>query len=374
MINTDKTKIILFCRTDTKVRYTFKCGEDVIQITDQYKYLGVIFHKNGNFDLTQDHLNKQGNKATHYLRKAFINENVQTETILHLFDMLVHPILTYGAEVWFPYTFKDKKEISNIDLVFQNFLSNECPGESTHIRFCRFILGVHKKSMWLPVLGELGRFPLGIKMISQVIGFWGHILDSNQNSLLHQMYDLMVSSSKTTPWLQFTKQLLTVSGFGHVWKNQFTFNTNKLQFAIQQKLTSTYISFWKTKKSENCSRLDFYSQITEQYTLQPYLVHIINLNHRKALAKLRTSAHSLKIESGRHKGIKREHRLCDTCNVIEDEFHFLDKCRKFNDVRKELMKEISDYDLTKPSDLLSENNAQIQILLGTFVADCFNLE
>lgn len=375
IINTEKTKIIPFCRTETKISNTFKCGEDIIQVTDQYKYLGVIFHKNGNFDLTQDHLNKQGNKAAYYLRKAFINENVQTETILHLFDMLVHPILTYGAEVWFPYNFTNKKDISNLHSVFENCLSNKCPSESTHIKFCRFILGVHKKAMWLPVLGELGRFPLSIKMISQVIGFWGHILDSNQQSLLHHLYSLMISSSKTSPWLQFIKQLLSLVGFEHVWKNQFTFNANKLQFAIQQKIMNEYVLFWKNKKSEKCSRLEFYSLITERYTIQAYLIYISNINHRKALAKLRTSTHSLKIETGRHRGILRENRLCNTCKVIEDELHFLDNCKKFNNIRKKLVEEeVSNCDLRKPSDLLFKKDEKIQKLLGAFVFNCFNIE
>ena len=229
--------------------------------------------------------------------------------------------------------------------------------------------------MWLPVLGELGRFPLGIKIISQIIGFWGHIINSNKHSLLHQMYNLMISSSKTSPWLQFIKRLLTLSGFGHVWKNQYTFNVNKLQFAIQQKFISEYITFWKKKKYERCSRLQFYSKITKRYELQSYLIHITDINHRKALAKLRTSTHSLKIETGRHKGISREDRICSTCDTIEDEFHFLNNCQRFKGLREQLIKEVSNYNLinyTNPSDLLEENDKFIQRRLGTFVAECFN--
>ena len=48
-INRDKTKVIIFTRTDPKLRLFFKCGDDIIETTDSYKYLGIIFHKRGSF-------------------------------------------------------------------------------------------------------------------------------------------------------------------------------------------------------------------------------------------------------------------------------------------------------------------------------------
>ena len=49
---------------------------------------------------------------------------------------------------------------------------------------------------------------------------------------------------------------------------------------------------------------------------------------------LRLSCHNLEIETGRHKGIDREHRKCPFgCNKLDDEYHFLMVCDKFKELR-----------------------------------------
>ena len=46
------------------------------------------------------------------------------------------------------------------------------------------------------------------------------------------------------------------------------------------------------------------------------------------------------LEVGRYKGVKRELRFCPLCkkNKIEDEIHFLYKCRSLKKVRKPFLK------------------------------------
>ena len=40
------------------------------------------------------------------------------------------------------------------------------------------------------------------------------------------------------------------------------------------------------------------------------------------------------IEKGRYEGLPRAERLCVNCKIIEDEFHFLDKCSMLSENRK----------------------------------------
>lgn len=374
-INTEKTQIIVFCRTTPKINTLFKCGDDIIKVTDQYKYLGVIFNQTGNFTMAQTHLSKQGNKAAHSLRKTFLNANTQINTMLHLFDTLVDPIITYGADIWFPYMFMKNKNKNNIDTFFEICMSSECPHEMIHIRFCRFLLGVHKKAMWIPVLGELGRFPLGLRMLSKAISYWAHILETKKDSCVRKIYDSMLQNSSENSWAQFIQQSLNTLGFNHVWHNQSTLNVHKLQHALQEKLQSEYVKYWSKTKMKGCSRLKFYSTFNNTYEIQPYLVKITNVKERNALSKLRTSTHSLRIETGRHNSIPRQNRLCNECNDIEDEYHFLNECQKLHNLRNRFKSQVykinSNYSNKKPSELFTKHD--IQILLGKYVFDCFNL-
>ena len=63
---------------------------------------------------------------------------------LKLFDTLIRPILTYGSEVWIiDYSVKDK-------------ILDNLPFE-LHNRFCKYLLGVHKKSSNFASRLEFGR-------------------------------------------------------------------------------------------------------------------------------------------------------------------------------------------------------------------------
>ena len=96
---------------------------------------------------------------------------------------MIQPIITYGAEIWFPVMFNWE---DNMDMneVFRKCLSGSFPFENIHAKFCRQILGIHKKAMILPTLGELGRFPIMFAIIQQIISFWFHILNKKQNSYI----------------------------------------------------------------------------------------------------------------------------------------------------------------------------------------------
>ena len=72
--------------------------------------------------------------------------------------------------------------------------------------------------------------------------------------------------------------------------------------------------------------------MTKEYGMETYLVHINNKKHQRIVSKLRTSSHDLMIEKGRYYNLPREKRLCMTCNTVEDEFNFLNKCTKYDDL------------------------------------------
>ena len=80
------------------------------------------------------------------------------------------------------------------------------------------------------------------------------------------------------------------------------------------------------------------------------------------LSKFRLSNHKLMIEKGRHLNIRKEFRFCKFCpNIIEDEIHFLTKCKMFSTQRGILMAKLEDK--VNPVMFRNMNDTQIFIFL-----------
>jgi hypothetical protein len=83
-----------------------------------------------------------------------------------------------GIEVWG--TFDSQKLLDKGDNYFSK-LCNDLKAEKAHMKFCKFSLGVGKRSSNLAVIGELGRYPLimarTINMHTdlQISSCWEHI-------------------------------------------------------------------------------------------------------------------------------------------------------------------------------------------------------
>ena len=74
--------------------------------------------------------------------------------------------------------------------------------------------------------------------------------------------------------------------------------------------------------------------------------YILNINYedRKILCKMRVSDHFLYIvERGKYTRIKKENRICKFCDLkeVEDEFHFLFRCKNNHTLRNILYKDIN---------------------------------
>ena len=77
---------------------------------------------------------------------------------MHIFDHTLKPILLYNSEVWGSYNMSSDRlntRVCDLDNILKSL---QC--EKLHLKFSKFLLGVHKKSQNFTVLSELGRFRL----------------------------------------------------------------------------------------------------------------------------------------------------------------------------------------------------------------------
>ena len=184
--------------------------------------------------------------------------------------------------------------------------------------------------MRIPVLAELGRFPISLNIVNQVIAFWVHIITSDVDLYATKIYSDMTEHQSTDKdlWLSFIINIFQGLGISHVWDNQFTFSADRLKHTVLSKLQDRFNQFWQKSKEENQFKTTFYTTISQgqTYRIEPYLLVNTKPEYRNALCRLCISAYDLQIERGRYSNTARENRKCRTCGVVKGEMHFLNDC------------------------------------------------
>ena len=162
-VNTDKTKIMIFKR-GRKTNVDLYYSNTLLEVVDNFKYLGTMFYKNGGWNRTQKYLSDYGSFAFHNLNRLFQNIITLSDTeTFKLFDCLVGSVLSYASEVW---GFHKAPDV-----------------ERLHTRFCRNILGVKKSTSLSALYCELGRKPLIAFRKLRIIRYWIKVIRSDNNSL-----------------------------------------------------------------------------------------------------------------------------------------------------------------------------------------------
>ena len=99
-INPKKTKIMIFQKSTNKCDYTFHIGNELIDIVQDYTYLGTRISSSGNFTLSLEHLRQKALHAFFSLRRHTDFSTLKPSLACKIFDAMIQPILTYNSEVW----------------------------------------------------------------------------------------------------------------------------------------------------------------------------------------------------------------------------------------------------------------------------------
>ena len=130
-----------------------------------------------------------------------------------------------------------------------------------------------------------------------------------------------------------------------------------------EKIKLTYINKIMSQlshiKNTEKGKLRFFSNVYTTFELQKYLTFGISKSFTLFLSKIRLSAHSLAIETGRYNKpfTAAEERYCKYClNQVENEKHFLLYCPLYNSIRESLQS------IFKYSQNYAEDDLLLQIL------------
>ena len=310
-INCSKTKITIFSnRRANPTNFNFKYGNNIIEVVDWYKYLGVILNYNGSFNLAIDNLRTQASRAMFSLISKSRRLRLPIDIQLDLFDKTVLPILLYGCEIW--------------------GYSKAPAIETFHLSFLKMTLGVHIKTCNNMVYGKLGRLPLEIIIKKRAIGYWARILAGKESKLTKVCYNQLLTRYNTnqfkSKWIEFIKKILEECNLNNIWTSQSFRSVEWLKSTVFSKLKNNFINRW-SNELQTMTSCDRYIQFKPIFKFENYLVQLPPFS-RSAFCRFRLNNTRLPIVLGRFTNTPRNQRFCTLCSNDEvgNEYHLFFEC------------------------------------------------
>ena len=250
-------------------------------------------------------------------------------------------------------------------------------GEQIQLTMARRILRCSTMTTKEALRGELGWWTLRAQFDLVRLCYWFHILSLPDSRLLKQsyLYSKSFHRGKKKNWANTTKKILVkyhtddnklLDLWYHedrVWNIDGKGNGEAKSITAHKRFFKNYIfkiiqareeSLWREKmfkerKAPNQSKLRIYRIFKTKLRLEKYLSASTNYEGRVLLTNLRSGTNKLEIERGRWKNLKEELRVCTHCNLrhVENEYHFLVLCSKYEALRQSLFQKISDISADK---------------------------
>ena len=320
-VNLSKTKIVIFGRGRMNKNCRFLLHNKIIEIIDEYKYLGVFLGASGSLVSTKKHIAEQANKASFALMKKIRNMDLPLDIQIDLFNKTVKPILLYGCEIW---------GIGNIEIL-----------ERIQLKFFKQVLSLKKSTPSNMIYGELRIMPLKIDIQTRIISFWSKLIENENEKLTSSVYQIILELHNTrkflSPWVEFVKHLICSLGFPVIWYSQSFTNSKWLVKAVNQKLKDVFIQNWISKINIE-SDSNIYRRFKPSFDQSSY-IRILPLQLGKVFMAFRTRNHRLPVETGRWRGISFKERVCQFCSEdVGDKFHTIMVCQKFKAERVKFLK------------------------------------
>ena len=352
VVNGKKTKIVHFRpKQRSRTAYKFVCGTQHIEMTDSYKYLGLVLDENLNFDITVKAVAQSAHRALGLLiAKDRAHGGMPFHIFSSLYDTLVQPIISYGASVW------GQKSYGRINAV-QN-------------RAMKYFMGLPKCAPTAAAYGDTGWLDPETRQWMVVGQQWCRLINMDEGRVNKKIFlwSCRAANSGVKNW---------------AYRNTSKWRSMNMSCSINEPLhmrsfkndikTAQYEQFcnkWKqtvesdtgtTKNGKNKLRL--YNKFKLDTKPEGYLK--LSYKYRSIIAKFRSGVAPINIELGRYAGIAERDRMCSKCNITEDENHVLLKCPLYDGIREKLFEHIS-MDITNFNTLTDEEKMGLLLANGQY--------
>ena len=147
-----KTKLLICSRGEIRKQSTFYINRTAIQRVDTFCYLGVMLKYNNTLQAAMKNNVDKAKKVLFKFDVRMSKIDLEIDTKINFFDLMIKPNLLYGCEVW------GHEDIEQIEVFHRNFL--------------RRLLRIQKNAPKAMTYGELGQ-----QELNSQYGKEGHFLE-----------------------------------------------------------------------------------------------------------------------------------------------------------------------------------------------------
>ena len=120
-------------------------------------------------------------KATYALLR--VSKGAPISVAKKLFDQLITPVHTYGAELWLPYVCPRAITKYGIIDTFNNH-QNTLQCDKNKLMYLKYSLGMHRTASNFAIIGETATHPLYIKAITAAIKYYKRLIHPEAPTLM----------------------------------------------------------------------------------------------------------------------------------------------------------------------------------------------
>ena len=195
------------------------------------------------------------------------------------------------------------KKASVDDLFDFSKISRNFYSEKLHIHFCKYILGVHKRSSNFAVFSELARYPIQINILLSALSYW-HRLENTNSELLSDAFvcSKTLHDKEVHTWFTSICNIFSLLGVSMVGSDNMlsTLNLNTFKKSIKNFVSNKFKDLCTQFRINNYDgKLRSYFSFKNNFQTEQYLSVIKKFDKRRCLTKFRIGSHKLKIETGR---------------------------------------------------------------------------
>jgi len=324
-INSSKTKVVHFRPQSTpRSAQGFMCGQDNIDIIDQYKYLGLILTEHLDYQITAKMVAQSASRALGLvIAKSKAYGGMPFDCYTKLYEAMVQSIINYGAAVW------GTREFSCISAVYH--------------RASRYFMGLGKYAPNAAVQGDMGlKLPIHHQWVC-VTRQWCRMINMTSSRVNKKVFEWACELNKLN-WSGRIRKMYTNLHVSHLSNINQSVCLHSAVREVSGALKEYTEQLWQEKlnreqavRGASRNKLRTYRSFKKDFFTEPYLRTVLNKKHRSALAKFRCGVAPLHIETGRYVGRSLNDRVCFNCPTeIASEEHVILFCDIYSDLQLEL--------------------------------------